>query len=92
MRYTFAGDANLDGQVSSADFTMMAQHFGATNDFWWQGDFNYDGVVNALDFNMLASNFGQVMTSQALAALVPEPRHHKCAGLYSPFRGGGSRR
>jgi hypothetical protein len=29
--------------------------------------------VNALDFNMIATNFGQVMTSEALGALVPEP-------------------
>jgi hypothetical protein len=73
MRYTFSGDANLDGHVNSGDFTALAQNFNGANRFWRQGDFNFDGTVNALDFNMIATNFGQVMTSEALGALVPEP-------------------
>jgi hypothetical protein len=73
MRYTFTGDANLDGSVNSGDFTRLAQNFNGAGKFWWQGDFNFDGTVNALDFNALATNFGQVMTSEALGALVPEP-------------------
>ena len=73
MRYTFSGDANLDGHVNSGDFTSLSQNFNGSGRFWWHGDFNFDGIVNALDFNMIATNFGQVMTSEALGALVPEP-------------------
>jgi hypothetical protein len=81
MRYTIAGDANLDGQVNSSDFTKLAQAFGATNGFWSQGDFNYDGIVNALDFNILAGNFGQVMSSPALGSFVPEPAAMSALGV-----------
>jgi beta-glucanase (GH16 family) len=75
----FAGDANSNGIVNSADFTAMASHFGATGATWQQGDFNGDGVVNALDFNILADNFGKqslpswAISSPALGSAVPEP-------------------
>ena len=74
IRYTFAGDANLDGQVDTSDFVALANHFGATGADWVQGDSNYDGTVNALDFNAIASNFGATLApAPSLGALVPEP-------------------
>jgi hypothetical protein len=73
MRYTYVGDANLDGTVNTADFTALAANFSKSGEFWWQGDFNFDGVVNALDFNAIAINFGQVLPADVLGTLVPEP-------------------
>ena len=75
MMYTYYGDLNLDGQVSTADFTTLATSFNQSGT-WQQGDFNYDGKVNALDFNALASNFGATPISMSMplpGALVPEP-------------------
>lgn len=46
MRYTWFGDANLDGVVNSTDLAMM-QSNGTT---WDTGDFNYDGQVNSDDY------------------------------------------
>jgi autotransporter-associated beta strand protein len=74
VRYTFAGDANLDGTVDTGDFTAMSQHFGSSGQGWVAGDFNYDGTVNALDFNALATNYGRALASPALGSLVPEPQ------------------
>ena len=73
VRYTLAGDANLDQVVDTSDFTALAASFDQSGRNWFQGDFNYDGVVNALDFNILASNFGASLSSPALGSLVPEP-------------------
>ena len=74
VRYTYAGDANLDGTVDTLDFNALAGNFGGTGKVWTQADFNYDGVVDTLDFNNLAANFGQQLSTQAGAgALVPEP-------------------
>jgi hypothetical protein len=76
LKYTYLGDANVNGGVDSADFAALAAHFNSAG-LWSQGDFNYDGVVNALDFNALAGNFGQVgagsLGAAALADLIPEP-------------------
>jgi hypothetical protein len=101
LRYTFTGDANLDGAVSTADFMKLAQNFGASGKLWSDGDFNYDGVVNALDFNAIATNFGQTMPGAVpslpvsgliqLGDVVPEPTGLAIAlTLYGFF--GGRRR
>jgi hypothetical protein len=77
VRFTYSGDANLDGTVNALDFNALAGHFGmpATN-VWSSGDFNYDGLVNTADFTALAANFGSTLPLAAPAlggALVPEP-------------------
>ena len=59
IKYTFYGDANLDGAVNLQDFNKLAANFGGSEKRWAQGDFNYDRNVNLQDFNRLAGNFGQ---------------------------------
>jgi hypothetical protein len=59
VMYTLLGDANLDGLVNAADFTILAANFNQPVTGWDQGDFNYDGLVNAADFTDLAANFNQ---------------------------------
>ncbi len=74
IRYTYTGDANLDGAVNTSDFAALASNFNGTGKSWFNGDFNGDGKVNALDFNAIATNFGQpALSSLSLGALVPEP-------------------
>lgn len=46
IKYTYIGDANLDGVVNAADLALMSP----TGTTWTQGDFNYDGVVNGDDY------------------------------------------
>lgn len=48
-----AGDATLDGIVTYDDFTILRDHFGATNGWWTQGDFNGDRVMNDADLSLL---------------------------------------
>jgi hypothetical protein len=61
------GDANLDGLVNAADFTILAANFNQPVTGWDQGDFNYDGLVNAADFTDLAANFNQSDSNAATA-------------------------
>jgi hypothetical protein len=76
LKYTYFGDANLNGTVDSGDFAALAAHFNGSG-LWNQGDFNYDGIINALDFGALATNFGQAgagsLGASALGSLIPEP-------------------
>lgn len=80
IRYTYVGDATLDGSVNTLDFNVLASNFNQTNRIWSSADFNYDGVVNALDFNAIATNFGFALAAPLpgealtqIAQVVPEP-------------------
>jgi len=79
LKYTYAGDANVDRKVDLSDFTALAANFNGTNKLWYQGDFNYDQTVDLSDFTLLASNFNQTMTADAAApasgggSLEPQP-------------------
>ncbi|MGD0768719.1 MAG: autotransporter-associated beta strand repeat-containing protein [Tepidisphaeraceae bacterium] len=68
VKYTLLGDANLDGIVNAADFTILAANFNQPVTGWDQGDFNYDGLVNAADFTDLAANFNQSAGAAAVSA------------------------
>ena len=86
IKYTYAGDANLDGKVDVTDLGALATSW-QTSAVWTGGDFNYDGFVDVTDLGILATNWqagsvnplGQGSFQAALAAVglggasVPEP-------------------
>ena len=51
------GDANADGLVDGADFTIFKANLGEQGG-WSEGDFNGDGLVDAVDFTILKAYFG----------------------------------
>jgi hypothetical protein len=57
IKYTYAGDANLDGVIDGGDygiidnFVQMPDAFGYAN-----GDFNYDGVIDGGDYGIIDNN------------------------------------
>jgi hypothetical protein len=54
IKYTYSGDANLDGSVDAADYGMIdnfIQFPGASG--YWNGDFNYDGIIDAGDYGLI---------------------------------------
>jgi hypothetical protein len=60
VKFTYTGDANLDGAVNFDDFNkFLAGYANApTNPArWLTGDFNFDGVVNFDDFNKFLAGF-----------------------------------
>lgn len=77
MRLTLAGDANLDGTVSIADFSRLAANFNFLGG-WDRGDFNYDGTTTIADFALLAANFNRQLARGP--ANVPEPATLGAAG------------
>jgi T5SS/PEP-CTERM-associated repeat protein/autotransporter-associated beta strand protein len=58
VRYTLAGDADLDGQVGFTDLVRVAQNYGAVGTGWSHGDFDYDGKVSFADLVKVAQNYG----------------------------------
>jgi hypothetical protein len=84
IRYTLAGDSDLNTMVDLTDFTFLAANFNGTAKDWFQGDYNYDGNVDLTDFTLLASNFNQTLTAGSagsLGATVPEPTAAAMASL-----------
>jgi PKD repeat protein len=53
------GDANGDGSVTDADYTIWADHYGATDASVDMGDFNGDGAVTDADYTIWADHYGQ---------------------------------
>jgi hypothetical protein len=56
LKYTFGGDANLDGQVDVTDLGALATNWQQSG-VWTAGDFNYDGLVDVSDLGILATNW-----------------------------------
>ncbi len=62
------GDANLDGRVDGADYTLWADHYGCQAG-WQGGDFNGSGLATGADYTIWADNHG----AGCDAISVPEP-------------------
>jgi hypothetical protein len=63
IKFTYYGDANLDGKVNAADLGALAMHWQQAGTVWTGGDFNYDGMVDITDLYLLAHNWKQGVTS-----------------------------
>jgi hypothetical protein len=57
VKYTYAGDANLDGVIDGGDYGVIdnfVQVPGASA--YFNGDFNYDGVIDGGDYGIIDNN------------------------------------
>jgi hypothetical protein len=89
VKYTYYGDANLDGVVDGSDYSLIDNGFNNHLTGWFNGDFNYDGVVDGSDYtlidntyNMQGNSLGTLTAAELVAstseqiagtAAVPEP-------------------
>jgi fibronectin-binding autotransporter adhesin len=71
VKYTYYGDANLDGKVDGSDYSLIDSGYltGATG--WQNGDFNYDGVIDGSDYTLIDNAFNR--QGAQLAASVAAP-------------------
>ena len=66
------GDANGDGSVDGADFTIWNENKFTNGTDWTTGDFNGDGITNGLDFTLWNVNKFTSVGNFNLTA-IPEP-------------------
>ena len=82
LKYTYVGDANLDGQVDALDYEridLAIGNFGALGTA--QGDLNYDGIVDALDYEQVDLNIGNGVGGPLAGVFIPEPASLWVVGL-----------
>jgi T5SS/PEP-CTERM-associated repeat protein/autotransporter-associated beta strand protein len=77
---TYAGDANLDGEVDGADVDIWKLNVGTTGSGVWElADFNYDGEVDGADVDIWKLKVGSSLGLSELSvggmglSIVPEP-------------------
>ena len=88
-KYTYFGDANLDGQVSGDDYTVLDANLGTdpvVGMEWLSGDANLDGIVTGDDYTVIDANLGlgqgNPLSSSSVVG-VPEPSGYFAAGAIS---------
>ncbi|MEA2735820.1 MAG: hypothetical protein QOE14_2271, partial [Humisphaera sp.] len=58
IKYTYLGDANLDGIISGDDYSSIDFNIGiAGASGYFNGDFNYDGIISGDDYSTIDFNF-----------------------------------
>lgn len=80
VKYTWYGDATLDGVVNVLDLILLANSWLGSGS-WANGDFNLDGLVNQTDLGLLARNWqagngaplGPMLEELGLPVPIPEP-------------------
>jgi hypothetical protein len=57
IKYTYAGDANLDGVIDGGDYGVIDNFVQVPNAFgYFNGDFNYDAVIDGGDYGIIDNN------------------------------------
>jgi autotransporter-associated beta strand protein len=59
IKYTYYGDANLDGKVNGSDYSRIDNGYLTHLTGWYNGDFNYDGIVNGSDYTLIDNAFNR---------------------------------
>ena len=68
VKYTWGGDANLDGTLNGDDYFAIDSHFNQAGSVfgYLNGDFNYDGDINGDDYFIIDSNWNSGSTAPPL--------------------------
>jgi autotransporter-associated beta strand protein len=84
VKYTYFGDADLDGAVTTNDYFQIDNGFLGSKTGWINGDFDYDGAVTTNDYFLIDNAFlgqGSALVPAAMGGAgalsgvtaVPEP-------------------
>ncbi|MEA2735952.1 MAG: hypothetical protein QOE14_2403, partial [Humisphaera sp.] len=58
IKYTYSGDANLDGFISGDDYSTIDFYVGTSAFGYYYGDFNFDGIISGDDYSTIDFNYG----------------------------------
>jgi hypothetical protein len=81
VKYTYFGDADLDGAVTTNDYFQIDNGFLGSKTGWINGDFDYDGAITTNDYFLIDNAFLSqsarlapfLDSASGAATAVPEP-------------------
>ena len=88
VKYTWNGDANLDGIVNADDYFLADSGYITQKKGWYNGDFNYDGIINADDYFLIDSAYiaqSAVLWHSHSPIPIPEPAFLSCFAVAALF-------
>jgi beta-glucanase (GH16 family) len=89
IKYTYYGDANLDGKVDGSDYSRIdAASSNPPSSGWFNGDFNYSDQVDGSDYTLIDNAFntqGAVATSAIAVASTP-PASDRSSEAFAPIQ------
>jgi FG-GAP-like repeat len=62
VKYTYYGDADLNGSVTAADYIAIDNGINQNLTGWNNGDFNYDGKINGDDYTLIDNAYNTQST------------------------------
>jgi hypothetical protein len=65
VKYTYYGDADLNGTLNGADYQQIDDGYGLQTSQWSKGDFNYDGVIDGSDYSLIDNAYNQLTATSA---------------------------
>src|SRR5207253_5926071 len=57
VKYTYFGDANLSGGITSTDYFLIDNGFLNGRSGWINGDFDYSGAITSTDYFLIDNAF-----------------------------------
>ncbi len=73
VKFTYFGDADLNGFVDDTDFFLVNNGYGNGLTGWVNGDFDYSGAVDDTDFFLINNAYGLQGAPLRAGGAVPEP-------------------
>src|SRR5581483_4197804 len=76
VKYTYFGDADLDGAVTTADYFQIDNGFLNNRSGWINGDFDYSGTITTNDYFLIDNAFlsqGAPLTPQSFNGVTAVP-------------------
>ncbi len=73
VKFTYFGDADLNGIVDDTDFFLVNNGYGNGLTGWVNGDFDYSGTVDDTDFFLINNAYGLQGVGLRAGGSVPEP-------------------
>jgi hypothetical protein len=74
IKYTYYGDANLDGRVNGTDYSRIDNSVLNHLTGWFNGDFSYNGTINGSDYTLIDNAYntqGASLAAEVAATTAP---------------------